>query len=92
MKDSRRDYPEADHDFNDILLHVRADQYSSLKTTNIPELTEEGIVTSGNDGGLESNGDLASLIAKRNFLRSKTNKVYNPEETTKTLHPRQKVK
>jgi len=30
-------------------------------------------VSSGNDGGLESNGDLATLIAKRNFNRIKTN-------------------
>jgi hypothetical protein len=28
-------------------------------------------VTSANDGGLESNGDLASLIANRNFNRIK---------------------
>ena len=31
------------------------------------------IVTSSNNGGLESNGKLASLIAKRNFTREKTN-------------------
>ncbi|KZS42876.1 hypothetical protein AWE51_16030 [Aquimarina aggregata] len=90
FEDIRRDYPGADHDFNDILFHIRADQYSSLKTTNIPELTEEGIVTSGNDGGLESNGDLASLIAKRNFLRSKTNKVNNQKKLQKRFIPGKK--
>ena len=30
-------------------------------------------VSSGNEGGLESNGDLATLIAQRNFNRIKTN-------------------
>ncbi|WP_025662979.1 DUF6923 family protein [Aquimarina megaterium] len=90
FEDIRRDYPGADHDFNDVLFHIKADQYSSLKTTNIPELTEEGVVTSGNDGGLESNGDLASLIAKRNFLRSKTNNVYNQKKLQKRFAPGQK--
>jgi hypothetical protein len=38
---------------------------------------ESTTVTSANDGGLESNGDLASLIAKRNFNRIKTNSFVN---------------
>ncbi len=87
FEDARRDYPSADHDFNDMLFHISADQYSSLKTTNIPELTEEGVVTSGNDGGLESNGDLANLIAKRNFLRAKTNKVFNQKRLQEKFSP-----
>ncbi|WP_109302573.1 DUF4114 domain-containing protein [Aquimarina sp. AU474] len=90
FEDARRDYPGADHDFNDVLFHIRADQYASLKTTNVPELTEEGVVTSGNDGGLESNGDLASLIAKRNFLRFKTNKVYNQKRLQQRFEPSKK--
>ena len=90
FEDIRRDYPGADHDFNDVLFHIKADQYASLKTTNIPELTEEGVVTSGNDGGLESNGDLASLIAKRNFLRSKTNKIHNQKKLQQRFAPGQK--
>ncbi len=90
FEDIRRDYPGADHDFNDVLFHVSADQYSDLKTTNILELTEEGVVTSGNDGGLESNGDLASLIAKRNFLRSKTNKVHNQKKLQQRFSPSNK--
>lgn len=90
FEDIRRDYLGADHDFNDVLFHIKADQYSALKTTNIPELTEEGIVTSGNDGGLESNGDLASLIAKRNFTRSKTNKIYNQKSLQQRFAPGQK--
>ncbi|WP_103866689.1 DUF4114 domain-containing protein [Aquimarina sp. I32.4] len=90
FEDLRRDYPGADHDFNDVMFHIKADTYSSLKTTNIPELTEEGVVTSGNDGGLESNGDLANLIAKRNFLRSKTNKIYNQKNLQQRFAPGQK--
>ncbi|WP_298363699.1 T9SS type A sorting domain-containing protein [uncultured Lutibacter sp.] len=37
-------------------------------------------VTSANDGGLESNGDLASLIANRNFKRIKTNNQLNKKQ------------
>jgi hypothetical protein len=40
-------------------------------------------VSSANDGGLESNGDLATLIAKRNFNRSKTNSYANKKEAQK---------
>ncbi|WP_298310097.1 DUF4114 domain-containing protein [uncultured Aquimarina sp.] len=87
FEDLRRDYPGTDHDFNDLLFFITADQYSSIKTNNIPELEQEGEVTSGNDGGLESNGDLASLIAKRNFTRSKTNKVYNKKKLQKVFNP-----
>ena len=83
FEDIRRDYSETDNDFNDLLFCITTGQYSSIKTNNIPELEEEGEVSSGNDGGLESNGDLASLIAKRNFTRSKTNKVYNKKELQK---------
>ncbi|WP_299899134.1 DUF4114 domain-containing protein [uncultured Aquimarina sp.] len=83
FEDIRRDYSETDNDFNDLLFCITTGQYSSIKTNNIPELEEEGEVSSGNDGGLESNGDLASLIAKRNFTRSKTNEVYNKKELQK---------
>jgi hypothetical protein len=49
--------------------------------------TESAIVTSANDGGLESNGDLASLIAKRNFNRIKTNSYANKKEVQKKFVP-----
>jgi hypothetical protein len=63
---------------------------SSDITTN--ELVIEGTtvlttVTSANDGGLESNGDLASLIAKRNFNRIKTNSFANKKEFQKKFVP-----
>lgn len=41
---------------------------------------DETTVTSANDGGLESNGDLANLIAKRNFNRIKTNNQLNNKQ------------
>ncbi|WP_108801812.1 DUF4114 domain-containing protein [Aquimarina sp. Aq107] len=87
FEDERRDYPGVDNDFNDLLFYITADQYSSIKTSNIIDLEEEGEVTSGNDGGLESNGDLATLIAKRNFTRSKTNEVYNKKKLQKEFKP-----
>jgi hypothetical protein len=43
----------------------------------IPVAASTGDVSSGNDGGLESNGNLASLIAKRNFKRKKEGKNLN---------------
>jgi hypothetical protein len=45
-----------------------------------PTIEEDTTVSSGNDGGLESNGDLARLIAKRNFNRVKTNNQLNKKE------------
>ncbi|MGK0325791.1 MAG: hypothetical protein ACJA1D_001132, partial [Polaribacter sp.] len=44
-------------------------------TIPVPASTND--VSSGNEGGLESNGDLASLIAKRNFKREKEGNVSN---------------
>ena len=44
-------------------------------TIPVPASTDD--VSSGNEGGLESNGDLASLIAKRNFKREKEGNVSN---------------
>ena len=46
-------------------------------------VTEPTTVTSANDGGLESNGDLATLIAKRNFNRIKTNSFANKKANQK---------
>ncbi len=90
FEDERRDYGTADHDYNDVIFHIKPTVYEDLKTTNIPILTEEGVVTSGNDGGLESNGDLASLIAKRNFMRSKTSNLKNRKSAQKSFTPGKK--
>jgi hypothetical protein len=55
-----------------LLSNIGAVSIYGTVATNIPSgvATE---VSSGNDGGLESNGDLATLIANRNFNRIKTN-------------------
>lgn len=61
----------------------------------IPTASNDSPVTSGNDGGLESNGSLAGLIAKRNFKRSKTGSVSNKKDLqsayTKSLYSTSKL-
>lgn len=49
----------------------------------LPSNNVTATVSSGNDGGLESNGDLASLIAQRNFNRIKTNSYLNKKTLQK---------
>ena len=46
----------------------------------IPVPAESDPVSSGNEGGLESNGDLASLIAKRTFKREKEGNVLHQKQ------------
>jgi hypothetical protein len=77
FEDIRRDYASCDNDFNDALFYITANPYTAVKTTNYNKITDHAPVSSGNDGGLESNGDLASLIAKRNFDRNKANSFKN---------------
>ncbi len=73
FEDIRRDYSSCDNDFNDALFYVSANPYSALRTTNYADVESATDVSSANLGGLESNGSLAQLIAKRNFNRVKTN-------------------
>ncbi|WP_111309976.1 T9SS type A sorting domain-containing protein [Confluentibacter sediminis] len=49
----------------------------------VPMASYESTVTSGNDGGLESNGNLARLIAKRNFNRTKKGEISNKKDSQK---------
>ncbi|RCS27990.1 T9SS C-terminal target domain-containing protein [Polaribacter sp. WD7] len=42
-------------------------------------------VSTGNDGGLESNDRLSSLINKRNYLRSKSNYTFNKAHAKKVV-------
>ncbi len=77
FEDIRRDYGSCDNDFNDAIFYVTANPYTALKTANYADVSTTSTVTSGNNGGLESNGNLASLIAKRNFARTKRNQVSN---------------
>jgi hypothetical protein len=80
FEDIRRDYGSCDNDFNDAIFYVTANPYTALKTTNFADVESATDVTSANDGGLESNGDLASLIAKRNLKRTRTGNVQNKKQ------------
>lgn len=84
FEDIRRDYGSCDNDFNDAIFYVTANPYSAMTTTNFADVdsaTED--VSSANNGGLESNGNLAGLIAKRNFTRSKTGIAANKKSSQK---------
>jgi len=81
FEDIRRDYGSCDNDFNDAIFYITANPYAAIMTSNFADVSSASDVTSGNDGGLESNGDLASLIAKRNFIRKKTGDVHNSIST-----------
>ncbi|PRP66222.1 DUF4114 domain-containing protein [Nonlabens agnitus] len=72
FEDIRRDYASCDQDFNDAIFYITANPYEAIKTTNIsdPDIADKA-VSSGNTGGLESNGDLASLISRRQMKRLK---------------------
>ncbi|CAN1548593.1 Secretion system C-terminal sorting domain [Flavobacteriaceae bacterium] len=75
FEDIRRDYSSCDQDFNDAIFYVTASPYDAIRTENIADVSIASNVSSGNNGGLESNGDLATLIAKRNFKRTKLNSI-----------------
>ncbi|TXD49171.1 ice-binding family protein [Polaribacter sp. IC073] len=80
FEDIRRDNPSCDQDFNDAIFYVTANPYEAINTNNFADIAEANVVTSANDGGLESNGDLASLIAKRNFKRDKEGNSFNKKD------------
>ena len=71
FEDVRRDLSNCDNDFNDAIFYVTANPYSAISTENVVDVSEATPISSANNGGLESNGNLASLIAKRNFTREK---------------------
>ncbi len=75
FEDIRRDYGSCDNDFNDAVFYITASPYDAIRTNNVADVSSRSNVTSSYDGGLESNGKLAELIAKRNLQRSK-NKTY----------------
>jgi hypothetical protein len=73
FEDIRRDYASCDNDFNDALFYISANPYSAIRSSNFASIENSYNVTSGNNGGLESNGKLAEKIAKRFFQRQKNN-------------------
>ncbi|MFC5682491.1 T9SS type A sorting domain-containing protein [Flavobacterium sp. MAHUQ-51] len=82
-------YPELTPGTYDVTATVTRKSNNATKTdTTSSELTilsaeTTTTVSSGNDGGLESNGDLASLIAQRNFNRIKNNNYANKKALQK---------
>ncbi|WP_158728907.1 MULTISPECIES: DUF4114 domain-containing protein [unclassified Flavobacterium] len=83
FEDIRRDYGSCDNDFNDAIFYISANPYDAVLINNIADVSMATDVSSGNNGGLESNGDLATLIAKRNFNRIKTNGYDDKKATQK---------
>ncbi len=87
FEDIRRDYASCDQDFNDALFYITGSPYTAIKSNNYVDIDSATDVTSANDGGLESNGDLASLIAKRNFNRTKTSTAFNTKKSQQKFRP-----
>lgn len=83
FEDIRRDNSGCDNDFNDAVFYVSANPFEAIRINNIADVSIATDVSSGNNGGLESNGDLATLIAKRNFNRIKTNSFDDKKTTQK---------
>jgi Domain of unknown function (DUF4114)/Secretion system C-terminal sorting domain len=81
FEDIRRDYSSCDQDFNDAVFYVTAQSIGAAFGTFPITVGSITTITSGNTGGLESDGCLASAIANRNFKRTKTPSVSydNPE-------------
>jgi hypothetical protein len=70
FEDIRRDNAGCDNDFNDAIFYITATPNTAINLTNINETSEVGEgVSSGNSGGLESNGSLAQKIATRNVTK-----------------------
>ncbi|MDG1805385.1 DUF4114 domain-containing protein [Flavicella sp.] len=91
FEDIRRDYRSCDNDFNDAIFYVTASPYEAIVTTNYVNVDEATPnVSSSNTAGLESNGKLASLIAKRNFTRDKTNSKADQKSQQKIFNKKQR--
>ncbi|MEC4003992.1 DUF4114 domain-containing protein [Flavobacterium sp. SUN052] len=80
FEDIRRDNGSCDNDFNDAVFYISANPYTALRTTNVADVSTATVVTSANSGGLESEGSLATLIAKRNFNRVKNNSFQDKKQ------------
>jgi hypothetical protein len=81
FEDIKRDDISCDNDFNDAIFYITASAYEGINTNNFADINTAYDITSGNNGGLESNGSLAYLIAKRNFNRKKEGNSLNTLKT-----------
>lgn len=89
FEDLNRNWGGGDNDFNDAVFYVTAEPATAI-FGNMPLTvgTAPTAVTSGNVGGLESDGCLASAIASRNFKRAKTLSVsYDNPENLEAFSP-----
>lgn len=84
FEDIRRDNASCDNDFNDAVFYVTANPYEAIRSTNYADVSSASNVTSANNGGLESNGNLAGLIAKRNFNRKTSGSISDKKNFQKT--------
>jgi hypothetical protein len=69
FEDIKRNSISCDEDFNDAIFLVTTNSYNCVNTNNLIENCTSDQVSSAYYGGLESNGDLAHLIASRNINR-----------------------
>jgi hypothetical protein len=74
FEDLRRDQ-SPDDDFNDAVVYITAADKNMVITDNVNGTFGSGVVSSGNNGGLESEGSLAGAIALRNFQKTMTPSV-----------------
>lgn len=91
FEDIRRDYGNCDQDFNDAIFYITTNPASVLMNSNVNVVTESGSASTGNIGGLESNGSLAQHVTQRHFQRQITpqldydspteNKIFIPEKS-----------
>ena len=79
FEDIRRDYASCDQDFNDAIFYVSANPYTAIVTDSMNTIVDATTtVSSGGNGGLESNGNLATKIALRKFENKKQKSIdYN---------------
>lgn len=80
FEDIRRDYASCDNDFNDAIFYVSATPDTAIFTGGMNKTTNPTAnVSTGNNGGLESNGSLSELISKRYYQRQQTPTLENLE-------------
>lgn len=76
FEDIRRDNASCDNDFNDAIFYVSSTPDTAIATEGMNKtVSPSPNVSSGNNGGLESNGSLSELLSKRYFKRQHVSKL-----------------
>lgn len=87
FEDIRRDYSSCDNDFNDAIFYITSNPITAIQTSSMNSTTNPSeSVSSGNNGGLESNGDLAFAISNRYFKRMKNQIIAKEKQTTENKY------